>query len=358
MSPNEETRILVIGGTGRLGRHIVAASARLGHPTAALVRDTAPSDPAKAALLRSFRDAGVTLVKGDLYDHTSLVRPMKAADVVISALGTRQIADQTRLIAAIKDAGGVKLARGRRACKCLRAEVLAVGVLDGRGPHRRRGAGEVHRLRQQGVRPARRGGRGRPAHLRAVRVPRRRRAAQRRAGAVPGAPRRRGRRPRRRRHQGVVRGRGGRRCLHGPGRRRPPRGGPDAVRQAAGQHAVAQRAAVDVGEEDRPDVPAGVRRRGRRPQDDPRGFSRAGHRALDRARGVHPGGDKLQDRAVAGGGRRRALPGRRVHHCQRVPRQVAADRLLWTLSAGAQGRADVAGGALLRTSMYLCVDAI
>ncbi|RCV24251.1 hypothetical protein SEVIR_5G069000v4 [Setaria viridis] len=108
MSPNEETRILVIGGTGRLGRHIVAASARLGHPTAALVRDTAPSDPAKAALLRSFRDAGVTLVKGDLYDHTSLVRPMKAADVVISALGTRQIADQTRLIAAIKDAGGVK----------------------------------------------------------------------------------------------------------------------------------------------------------------------------------------------------------------------------------------------------------
>jgi uncharacterized protein YbjT (DUF2867 family) len=108
MSPNE-TRILVIGGTGRLGRHIVAASARLGHPTIALVRDTAPSDPAKAALLRSFRDTGVALVKGDLYDHASLVRPMKAADVVISALGTRQIADQTRLVAAIRDAGAVKV---------------------------------------------------------------------------------------------------------------------------------------------------------------------------------------------------------------------------------------------------------
>ncbi|CAL4964621.1 unnamed protein product [Urochloa decumbens] len=111
MASDEEmgkARILVIGGTGRLGRHIVAASARLGHPTVALVRDTAPSDPAKAALLKSFLDLGVALVKGDLYDHASLVRPMKAADAVISALGTRQVADQTLLIAAINEAGNVK----------------------------------------------------------------------------------------------------------------------------------------------------------------------------------------------------------------------------------------------------------
>ncbi|CAL4964622.1 unnamed protein product [Urochloa decumbens] len=112
MASDEEmgkARILVIGGTGRLGRHIVAASARLGHPTVALVRDTAPSDPAKAALLKSFLDLGVALVKGDLYDHASLVRPMKAADAVISALGTRQVADQTLLIAAINEAGNVKV---------------------------------------------------------------------------------------------------------------------------------------------------------------------------------------------------------------------------------------------------------
>ncbi|CAL4950902.1 unnamed protein product [Urochloa decumbens] len=111
MASDEEmgkARILVIGGTGRLGRHIVAASARLGHPTVALVRDTAPSDPSKAALLKSFLDLGVALVKGDLYDHASLVRPMKAADAVISALGTRQVADQTLLIAAINEAGKVK----------------------------------------------------------------------------------------------------------------------------------------------------------------------------------------------------------------------------------------------------------
>ncbi|KAL6627578.1 hypothetical protein ACP70R_031304 [Stipagrostis hirtigluma subsp. patula] len=105
---SDKSKILVVGGTGYLGRHVVAASARLGHPTLALVRDTAPSDAAKAELLKSFRDAGVTLVKGDLYDQGSLLSAVKAADVVISTLGSLQIADQTRLIDAIKEAGNVK----------------------------------------------------------------------------------------------------------------------------------------------------------------------------------------------------------------------------------------------------------
>jgi len=105
---SEKSKILVVGATGYLGRHVVAASARLGHPTLALVRDTAPSDLAKAALLKSFQDAGVTLLKGDLYDQASLVSAVKAADVVISTLGSLQLADQTRLIDAIKEAGNVK----------------------------------------------------------------------------------------------------------------------------------------------------------------------------------------------------------------------------------------------------------
>jgi len=105
---SEKSKILVVGGTGYLGRHVVAASARLGHPTFALVRDTAASDAARAALLKSFEDAGVTLVKGDLYDRDSLVSAVKLADVVISTVGAPQIADQTRLIDAIKEAGNVK----------------------------------------------------------------------------------------------------------------------------------------------------------------------------------------------------------------------------------------------------------
>lgn len=105
---NNRSRVLVIGGTGYIGRFIVAASAREGHPTAVLVRDPAPADAAKAAVLQGFRDAGVTLVKGDIYDHESLVAAIKSADVVISAVGYAQLQDQTRIISAIKEAGNVK----------------------------------------------------------------------------------------------------------------------------------------------------------------------------------------------------------------------------------------------------------
>ena len=108
---SEKSKILAVGGTGYLGRHVVAASARLGHPTFALVRDAAPSDAARAALLKSFQDAGVTLVKGDLYDQASLVSAVKLADVVISTVGAPQLADQTRLVDAIKEAGNVKVHR-------------------------------------------------------------------------------------------------------------------------------------------------------------------------------------------------------------------------------------------------------
>jgi uncharacterized protein YbjT (DUF2867 family) len=107
-SASDKTKILIIGSTGYIGKFVVSASARLGHPTFALVRDLAPADPAKAKLLESFKDSGVTLVKGDLYDHESLVSAIKAVDVVISTVGALQIADQTKIIAAIKEAGNVK----------------------------------------------------------------------------------------------------------------------------------------------------------------------------------------------------------------------------------------------------------
>uniref|UniRef100_A0A0D9UVU2 NmrA-like domain-containing protein n=1 Tax=Leersia perrieri TaxID=77586 RepID=A0A0D9UVU2_9ORYZ len=103
----KKSRILVVGATGYIGKHVVAAAARLGHPTTALVRDLSPSDQAKSQLLQSLRDAGVNLLHGDLYDHASLLAAVRDADVVISTLGALQIADQTKLIAAIKEAGNV-----------------------------------------------------------------------------------------------------------------------------------------------------------------------------------------------------------------------------------------------------------
>ncbi|XP_062191258.1 phenylcoumaran benzylic ether reductase POP1-like isoform X2 [Phragmites australis] len=103
-----KSRVLVIGGTGHIGKHIVAASVRLGHSTAVLIRDSALADPAKAQLLKKFVDSGAALLKGDLFDHKNLVKAIKWADVVISAVGPRQITEQTRIIAAMKVAGNVK----------------------------------------------------------------------------------------------------------------------------------------------------------------------------------------------------------------------------------------------------------
>ncbi|XP_008795940.2 phenylcoumaran benzylic ether reductase Pyrc5-like [Phoenix dactylifera] len=104
----EKSKILIIGATGYIGKFITAASARSGHRTFALVRDTAPSDPAKAKLLDDFKASGVTLIQGDLYDHGSLVKAIKQGDVVISTVGFLHLADQSKIIAAIKEAGNVK----------------------------------------------------------------------------------------------------------------------------------------------------------------------------------------------------------------------------------------------------------
>ncbi|GMH23389.1 hypothetical protein Nepgr_025232 [Nepenthes gracilis] len=102
----EKSRVLVIDGTGYIGKFIVEASVKLGHPTFAMVRESSASDPAKAILLDGIKNSGVFLLHGDLYDHESLVKAIKQVDVVISAI--KQLADQTRIIAAIKEAGNVK----------------------------------------------------------------------------------------------------------------------------------------------------------------------------------------------------------------------------------------------------------
>jgi uncharacterized protein YbjT (DUF2867 family) len=102
------SKILVVGATGYIGKHVTTASVKLGHPTFALVRSTTSSDPAKAELLKSFTDAGVKLLVGDLSDHASLVAAMKQVDVVISTVGGGQLPDQTKLVDAMKEAGTIK----------------------------------------------------------------------------------------------------------------------------------------------------------------------------------------------------------------------------------------------------------
>ncbi|KAM3304656.1 phenylcoumaran benzylic ether reductase TP7 [Capsicum chacoense] len=104
----EKIKALIIGGTGYIGKFVVEASAKSGHPTFALVRETTVSDPVKGKIVESFKNLGVSIVNGDLYDHESLVKAMKQVDVVISTVGMRLLADLVKIIAAIKEAGNIK----------------------------------------------------------------------------------------------------------------------------------------------------------------------------------------------------------------------------------------------------------
>ncbi|XP_044510516.1 eugenol synthase 1-like [Mangifera indica] len=104
----EKSKIFFIGGTGYIGKFIVEASVKAGHPSFVLVRESTVADPVKGQLVEKFKNSGVTLVYGDLYNHESLVKAIKQVDVVISTVGALQLADQTKIIAAIKEAGNVK----------------------------------------------------------------------------------------------------------------------------------------------------------------------------------------------------------------------------------------------------------
>ncbi|CAI0437994.1 unnamed protein product [Linum tenue] len=104
----QKTKILIVGGTGYIGRYVVEASAKAGHPTFALVRQSTLTSPTKSKTIDSFNKLGVKFLIGDLTDHENLVKALKLVDVVISTVGHDQLADQEKIISAIKEAGNIK----------------------------------------------------------------------------------------------------------------------------------------------------------------------------------------------------------------------------------------------------------
>ncbi|KAG6535365.1 hypothetical protein ZIOFF_000331 [Zingiber officinale] len=108
----EKSKILIIGGTGRVGSLIVRASIKASHPTFLLVRpSTIVLDSWKSKLVNSFKREGATILYGDLGDYDSLIRAIKQVDVVISAVGHEgrsEVKGQLMLLDAIQQAGNVK----------------------------------------------------------------------------------------------------------------------------------------------------------------------------------------------------------------------------------------------------------
>lgn len=109
-----KSKVLIIGGTGYLGKRLVKASLKLGHETYVLQRQEIGVDIEKIELLLSFKKKGAHLICGSLNDHNSLVEAIKLVDVVISAISgvhirSHHILLQLNLVHAIKEAGNVKV---------------------------------------------------------------------------------------------------------------------------------------------------------------------------------------------------------------------------------------------------------
>ncbi|XP_039161208.1 eugenol synthase 1-like [Eucalyptus grandis] len=103
-----KSKILVFGGTGYLGKHVVRASALFGHPTFVFVRPPTPQMPPSSLRLRGeFRSLGVTLVQGELEEHEKMVSVLKQVDIVISVLPVSAYHDQIKIIDAIIAAGNI-----------------------------------------------------------------------------------------------------------------------------------------------------------------------------------------------------------------------------------------------------------
>lgn len=109
----EKSRVLVVGGTGYIGRRIVKASLENGHPTYVLLRPEIGLDIEKLQMLLSCKAQGARLVEASFDDHRSLVAAVKQVDVVVSAMSgvhfrSHNLLLQLKLVEAIKEAGNVK----------------------------------------------------------------------------------------------------------------------------------------------------------------------------------------------------------------------------------------------------------
>ncbi|XP_074264628.1 isoflavone reductase homolog [Silene latifolia] len=106
-------KVLVVGGTGYIGKRIVRACLTQGHETYILQRKEIGLDIDKLQMLLAFKKDGARLVEGSFSDHKSLVEAVKLVDVVISAMSgvhfrSHNLLLQLKLVDAIKEAGNVK----------------------------------------------------------------------------------------------------------------------------------------------------------------------------------------------------------------------------------------------------------
>lgn len=87
-------KILVAGGSGNLGPHLIKEFVSQGHQVSALLRSASIVNPDK---VKPLNELGVRLIEGDVEDFQSLQRACEGQQIVVSALGGGQIMQQAAL---------------------------------------------------------------------------------------------------------------------------------------------------------------------------------------------------------------------------------------------------------------------
>ncbi|KAK9103016.1 hypothetical protein Sjap_020270 [Stephania japonica] len=106
---SEKCKVLVLGGNGYLGKRLVKASLREGHPTYVLQRNENVMDINKIQALLRLKKRGAQFIEASVSNHESLVRALKQVDVVVSALPQySEPSLEYKVIDAIKEAGNIK----------------------------------------------------------------------------------------------------------------------------------------------------------------------------------------------------------------------------------------------------------
>jgi uncharacterized protein YbjT (DUF2867 family) len=104
-------RVVLVGATGRLGRHFVDALREEGHTVVALIRhEVDGATPHRRQLLESFSRNGLMIVYGGLEDEGSLDRACSGADAVVSCIDHRpdHLRLQVNLAEAASRSGSVR----------------------------------------------------------------------------------------------------------------------------------------------------------------------------------------------------------------------------------------------------------
>lgn len=87
--------LLIFGASGETGRELVKQALAQGHEVTAFVRDSAK--------LNDIQHSNLKLVEGDVTDATAVERAIQGQDAVLSALGSRSLKKNPKLVEGVRN---------------------------------------------------------------------------------------------------------------------------------------------------------------------------------------------------------------------------------------------------------------